>query len=70
MLNTPSLEQWSEDMDYSITPVLLLLEKKYERSRGGSLYMIGKKPWSYPKGWRGKVVHILHLKAGGETDGA
>ena len=27
MLNTPSLEKWSEDIDCSITLVLVLLEK-------------------------------------------
>ena len=57
-------------MDYSITPVLILLEKINERSRGVGLYVSEKKPRSYPKGWRGKVVQILPLKSAGETDGA
>ena len=32
--------------------------------------MSGKKPRPHPKAWRGKVVRVLHDKAGGETDGA
>ena len=35
MLNTTGLEQWSEDMDSSITLVLLLLGKTMKYLRGG-----------------------------------
>ena len=34
------------------------------------LYFGGNKPGSWPKGWRGQVVKVLHRKAGGATDGA
>ena len=34
MLNITSLEQWSEDIDSSITPVLLLLDKTMKDIRG------------------------------------
>ena len=34
MLNTTSLEEWSEDMDYDITLVLLILEKTMKDIRG------------------------------------
>ena len=34
MLNITSLEQWSEDMDSSITPVLILLDKTMKDLRG------------------------------------
>ena len=33
------------------------------------LYISGKKPGPFSKGWRGKVVQVLHRKSGGETDG-
>ena len=39
-------------------------------SEGSILYDGGKKPGSCPKGWMGKVVRVLHCKAGGSTDGA
>ena len=44
--------------------------RNYERSKGGVLYVSGNKPRPQPKGWRGKVVQVLHRKAGGATDGA
>ena len=33
------------------------------------LHVGGKKPGLCPKGCRGKVVRVLHFKAGEETDG-
>ena len=34
---------------------------------GNVLYVSGKKPRLYPKGWRGQLVRVLHRKAGGGT---
>ena len=41
-----------------------------KRGKGSILYIGGNKPGSCPKGWRGKLVQLLHHKSGGETDGA
>ena len=44
--------------------------QNYEIYKGRVLYVSGKKPQPQPKGRRGKVVQVLHRKAGGATDGA
>ena len=32
------------------------------------MYVSWKKPWPYPKVWRGQLVLVLYLKSGGTTD--
>ena len=42
----------------------------WNMAKGSILYVGGKKPGPCPKGWRGKVLRVLHCKAGGATYGA
>ena len=42
---------------------------KDEISKGRVLYVSGRKPQSYPNGWRGKLVLVLYHKSVGATDG-
>ena len=44
--------------------------QNYEICKVRFMYVSGKKPRLYPKGWIGHLVRLLHHKAGGATDGA
>ena len=41
----------------------------WKMAKGSILYIGGKKAGNFLKIWRGKVAQVLHLKAGGSTDG-
>ena len=42
----------------------------WKMAKGIVLYVSVNKPGYWPKGWRGKVVRVLHCKEGEATNGA